>query len=219
MDTQQYLDIETRYGSSRFPLVDGVIGIGRSADNAIVVSDDSSVSRAHALIERLPAGWAVRDLGSRNGTFVNGTRIWSEYVLHPSDRIEIGSARLTFRQIAGATGEHTSGAERPPELTPRERDIVRELCRPGASGNVFTEPASIREIGAALFITEAAVKQHLAHLYDKFGLRSETERRRTRLANEAVRRGVVSLSDLVVRPADDDSRSTNPGQRPVRPTS
>jgi DNA-binding CsgD family transcriptional regulator len=47
----------------------------------------------------------------------------------------------------------------------------------------------------ALFVSEAAVKQHLAHLYDKFAI-YDGDRRRGRLANEALRRGAVRLSDL-----------------------
>ncbi len=45
-------------------------------------------------------------------------------------------------------------------------------------------------------ITQAAVKQHLAHLYEKFGIASGDAHRLARLANEALRRGAVSLSEL-----------------------
>jgi DNA-binding CsgD family transcriptional regulator len=47
-----------------------------------------------------------------------------------------------------------------------------------------------------LSISEAAVKQHLGHLYDKFEIYGEGDRRRVRLANEALRRGAVSLADV-----------------------
>ena len=46
-----------------------------------------------------------------------------------------------------------------------------------------------------LFVTEAAIKQHLQNLYDKFAIPSEGERR-VRLANEAIRRGAVTLAML-----------------------
>ena len=55
----------------------------------------------------------------------------------------------------------------------------------------FTEPASTRRIAEALVVSDAAVKQHLLRLYDKFGIYGDGERRRVRLANEAVRRGAV----------------------------
>jgi DNA-binding NarL/FixJ family response regulator len=64
------------------------------------------------------------------------------------------------------------------------------------SGDVFTEPASTRKIARELFISEAAVKQHLVRLYDKFDIRDEAERRRVRLANEALRRNVVRVAEL-----------------------
>jgi DNA-binding NarL/FixJ family response regulator len=46
-----------------------------------------------------------------------------------------------------------------------------------------------------LYVTEAAVKQHLQNLYDKFAIPAEGDRR-VRLANEALRRGVVTLAQL-----------------------
>jgi hypothetical protein len=82
------------------------------------------------------------------------------------------------------------------ELTRRERDVLLALCRPVLDGDVFTEPASVREIAAALVVTEAAVKQHLLHLYDKFGIDDPGTRRRLLLAREAMRRGAVTLGDV-----------------------
>src|SRR3712207_749565 len=52
--------------------------------------------------------------------------------------------------------------------------------------------SSVREIAAALVVTEAAVKQHLLHLYEKFAIAETGERRRVRLAREAIRRGAVA---------------------------
>ena len=72
------------------------------------------------------------------------------------------------------------------------------LCRPLLARDLFTEPASTREIATELVVSEAAVKQHLANLYDKFGVGRGDDHRRARLANEALRRGVVSLAELRV---------------------
>jgi hypothetical protein len=81
------------------------------------------------------------------------------------------------------------------------------LCRPLLGADTFTEPASVREIAAELVVTEAAVKQHLANLYWKFGIAKEA-RRRLLLANTAIRAGAISASDLEesrpVAPAGDD---------------
>jgi tetratricopeptide (TPR) repeat protein len=92
----------------------------------------------------------------------------------------------------------------PPRLTPREHDVLTALCGPIVHAeNVFTEPASVQEIAHHLVVTEAAVKQHLLRLYDKFEIWEGT-RRRVRLANEALRLGIVRLSGRIdhVRPED-----------------
>lgn len=88
-----------------------------------------------------------------------------------------------------------------PSLTPRERDVLVELCRPALTAAAFSEPASIRDIAKALFVTEGAVKQHMLRLYDKFGIDVGVTRRRLRLANEAIARRIVSLRDLDREPA------------------
>ena len=69
------------------------------------------------------------------------------------------------------------------------------LCAPLADGDVFTEPSSVREIAAALQVSDAAVKQHLANLYDKFGV-VEGDRRRSRLANAALDSAAVTVADI-----------------------
>jgi len=90
--------------------------------------------------------------------------------------------------------------DRHPQLTPREREVLAALCRPVLSDAIYTEPASTREIAAELFVSEAAVKQHLLRLYDKLRIDSAEPRRRVRLANEALRLGLVSADEL--QPAD-----------------
>jgi DNA-binding NarL/FixJ family response regulator len=127
---------------------------------------------------------------------VNGERVLSDRPLRAGDEIRVGKTRLTFRSDARGDTTATETAQGPPDLTRRERDVLVALCRPVLSGDMFTEPASIREVAGALVVSEAAVKQHLLHLYDKFELYDGGERRRVRLANEAVRRGAVSLADL-----------------------
>jgi pSer/pThr/pTyr-binding forkhead associated (FHA) protein len=170
--------------------------VGKAAENDVALADDPSASHLHAILERFPAGWCVTDLGSSNGTWVNGERIWSSHRLRNGDEIRIGQTRLIFRDPLTAAGSQTEADDAPPSLTSRERDVLVALCRPLLDRDIFTEPASTRTIADELVITQAAVKQHLANLYDKFGVLSSDSNRRARLANEVLRRGAVSLSQL-----------------------
>ena len=66
--------------------------IGRSIDCDCVVTDPS-VSRRHARLRRDGARWLLRDLGSRNGTRVNGMRVTDEVEVRPGDQLSLGGAR------------------------------------------------------------------------------------------------------------------------------
>jgi len=178
------------------PLDGDRVTVGKDPANDVPLSFDPTVSRLHAVLERLPSGWIIRDLGSRNGTFVNGERIMGDRVVRAGDEIRLGKTRCSLRDQAQGPATLTETVQAPPDLTRREREVLLALCRPVFSEDVFTEPAATREIAAELFVTDAAVKQHLMHLYDKFGIHEEGERRRARLANEAIRRGAVTLADL-----------------------
>jgi DNA-binding NarL/FixJ family response regulator len=132
-----------------------------------------------------------------DGTFVNGQRLLGDRQLRSGDEIRLGATRLVFMAEGLDPDEtETQAGRSAPALSPRERDVLVALCLPLASGDLFTEPAPIRQIADSLVVTEAAVKQHLLHLYDKFGIYGEGERRRFRLANEALRRGVVNLAEV-----------------------
>ena len=66
------------------------------------------------------------------------------------------------------------------------------LCRPLLARDMFTEPAPTRSIAEELVITQAAVKQHLANLYDKFGVPpGRPPARATGQRGAAARRGLA----------------------------
>ncbi|HET7380895.1 MAG TPA: FHA domain-containing protein [Gaiellales bacterium] len=190
--------VEVMFGgqSWRIPLAADRTTVGKAPENDVSLADDPTASHLHAMLERFPAGWCVTDLGSSNGTWVNGERIWASRRLRHGDEIRVGQTRLTFRDPLGDAGGQTEAEDAPPALTARERDVLVALCRPLLDRDMFTEPASTRAIAGELVITQAAVKQHLANLYDKFGVAASDSNRRSRLANEALKRGAVSLSQL-----------------------
>jgi DNA-binding CsgD family transcriptional regulator len=188
-----YVEVWGRSGRELRTLDSERVTIGTLESNDVVV-DAEGVSRVHAAFERFGATWCVRDLGSRNGTFVNGGRVIGEHALNSGDEILLGRLRLLFH--GPARGQETAAIAKPPALTARERDVLVALCRPLLTGDAFTEPASIRAIAAELVVSEAAVKQHLTRLYGKFDVAADRERRRVQLANAAVGRGAVKLADL-----------------------
>jgi DNA-binding NarL/FixJ family response regulator len=108
----------------------------------------------------------------------------------------LGRTRLLFRNSADVGRSQTAVEEGPPVLTTREREVLALLCRPLLDRDLFTEPATVREIATELVVSEAAVKQHLVNLYAKFGVRDSAVHRRSRLANEAIRRGAITLSEM-----------------------
>ncbi len=69
--------------------------LGREGDIQIL---DTSASRKHAEVFTLGDLLLIRDLGSRNGTYVNGKKIDKETALRPGDRIRIGSSTLAFEE-------------------------------------------------------------------------------------------------------------------------
>jgi pSer/pThr/pTyr-binding forkhead associated (FHA) protein len=202
-----WLELSTAEGPRRVPLDAERVSIGQHDGNDVPLPPDATASRLHAVLERYPSGWCVRDLGSRNGTWVNGERVWQARPLRDGDSLTLGVTRIVFRSDEPRAGfRATEPGEPPPVLTRRERDVLVALCRPMASGQVFTEPASIRDIAEELVVTEAAVKHHLLRLYDKFQVMGEEGRRRVRLANEAVRRGAIGPGDYLAGGPGGDPR-------------
>jgi len=68
--------------------------VGRGAENAIRLDGDDFVSSRHAMLEPRPDGLWVEDLGSTNGTFVNGARVTSARLLQAGDIVRIGQTDL-----------------------------------------------------------------------------------------------------------------------------
>ncbi len=79
----------------RVDLYAGPLAIGRAPENDLVL-DDRRVSRRHAEVRLRLGRYTLHDLGSTNGTFVNGRRV-AEIVLGDADRISLGGVELVFR--------------------------------------------------------------------------------------------------------------------------
>lgn len=90
-----WLDVD----GERYPLMGAITILGRD-DVADIILDDPGISRRHSELRVTTDGprfvTTIRDLGSTNGTYVNGERITSEH-LQDGDRITVGRTSITFR--------------------------------------------------------------------------------------------------------------------------
>lgn len=76
------------------------MSVGRSGLNDIACRTDPSLSRWHLVFERDGGDWTVRDLGSKNGTFVNGVRVADGKSLRPGDRIMAGYTVIVYDEAS-----------------------------------------------------------------------------------------------------------------------
>jgi pSer/pThr/pTyr-binding forkhead associated (FHA) protein len=87
------------YRGTLFPVRSGELTLGRSSYASIVVNNPLA-SREHAIIRPVPGGLEVVDLGSKNGTFVNGERLEGSRPIVPGDRVKIGTDVVEIVQLA-----------------------------------------------------------------------------------------------------------------------
>ncbi|MCZ2078597.1 MAG: FHA domain-containing protein [Bryobacterales bacterium] len=86
------------------------MALGRSSENDFSYPDNT-LSRRHLVFEKDAEGWWIRDLGSRNGTLVNGLCLGTKHLLRPGDQIAAGQLRMVYRSEALflSTGEDGAG--------------------------------------------------------------------------------------------------------------
>jgi hypothetical protein len=179
----------------------GRVTIGRRPQSDVPLSWDPEVSRAHALLERVGEEWTLVDDGlSRNGSFVNGSRVHGRHRLHDRDRMCFGNTHVVYRQAASDQGsESTARAAESPgaiPLTETQRKVLIALCRPVAEASAAI-PATNPQIAAEVFLSVDAVKAHLRVLFDRFGLGDLPQNeKRSRLVSIALDSGVLARHDF-----------------------
>jgi hypothetical protein len=94
-----------------FPLIEQEYFVGRQMGNQIHIADPS-ISNVHARIFKGPEGYVIEDLNSRNGTFVNGTRI-DRKLLHENDSVRIGNSNFVYNIVFEVKQLPPSGDSRP----------------------------------------------------------------------------------------------------------
>jgi predicted component of type VI protein secretion system len=104
--------------------VDDELEIGRAAEGAGALAADVEISRRHARIARSGSSYAVEDLGSRNGTFLNGRRIDKAELLGVGDEIQLGGTTMIV-QVGALPAPAPAEAE--PEAAPQDAEAAAPL--------------------------------------------------------------------------------------------
>ena len=146
-----------------------VVRLGRDHECEVVLPGDGTVSRKHAALRADGSGWLLEDLGSRNGTFLNGARLTAPTRVNAADRLLIGNYVVVLRSDdeeeleTFAAGNARGAAE--DGLSRREVEVLRLVC----AGR------SDQQIAQELFLSVKTVQSHLDRIRDKTGARRRPE--------------------------------------------
>jgi len=111
-------------------LIEDELLIGRHAEGAGRLADDDEISRSHARVTLDASGFcAVEDLGSTNGTFVNGLRISVPQTLAVGDTIELGGTTLAVRELPRSGATVIGSVELPGASAPPAADVAPPPAR------------------------------------------------------------------------------------------
>src|ERR1700748_159566 len=197
-----FLVWRTEDGEQRVLLLDQQrwrVMIGRDPAADVSLPWDAEVSRSHALLEQVGRGWTVVDDGlSRNGSFVNGTRVVGRRRLRDKDHLVFGVTEMTYRETSGGTTQTASAIDAPSTipLSPMQRKVLIALCRPVHASAAATPPTN-RQIAEEVYLTVDAVKAHLRVLFERYGLSQLPQNeKRARLVASVLDAGVLAPRDF-----------------------
>jgi pSer/pThr/pTyr-binding forkhead associated (FHA) protein len=143
-------------GLCLIPLEKAIVLIGRQADCDVSLTHSRKVSRKHCCVAQVNTSFVVRDLGSTNGVFVNGSRVRKEAGLSLGDELAIGDVR--FRLQAEAPSSKQS-LKRPVDNKQTYEDpaLAQQLARPLATAPMSMDiPVALPEMGQD-FAVEASI--------------------------------------------------------------
>jgi two-component system, cell cycle response regulator len=174
----------TRLGH-RLVLGDAAIDVGRGSAAGLILDADS-VSRKHARIERFGGGHKIVDLGSTNGTYVNGTRV-KEHILKDGDRIGIGKALLKYIAGGNIEGAYHEEVQRLMRFDPLTNVFNKRHFDESLRLAVFTAAGSSRALSLIVLDLD-----HFKKINDTYG----------HMAGDAVLCGAAAAVQAVLSPTE-----------------
>src|SRR6266566_1422223 len=161
-----------------YPVEGGAVVIGRQPDSAVWL-ESTAVSRQHAQLLHLDDGYFIEDLGSSNGTFLNGRRIQERTSLTEGDTLQIGPYLFALRPDPPT----------PPPNGSEERQIIREQVNALPTNQTLYSQNAAHKLQVVLEIA-----QHLALTLDQTTLLNKLLDHLLRLFPHA-ERGIVLLCE------------------------
>jgi RNA polymerase sigma-70 factor (ECF subfamily) len=142
--------------SPELRIADETTTLGRSNEADSTISDDS-ISRRHAQLHQTPTGWRITDLGSTQGTFLNGLRLSEDEEAHLQDGDTLRLGSLTYQ--ASLSGPPFESTELSPRLTPPPTPTITRdefLTRGSLLLRLGAEDTLVRELSWQDFHTQYA---------------------------------------------------------------
>ena len=141
--------IQTPDGQTKtIPLSGSRLAVGRSSGVELSFPDDAGLSRQHFALEPAGDGWTVQDLGSKNGTFVNGIPLKARLALRPGDRVTAGHLAIVYDPDASAPAPGVVVFEGAEPDSPSTSTLVTSLG--DANRTIVVEPGGGAKPSAAM---------------------------------------------------------------------
>jgi hypothetical protein len=195
-----YLRLRTPSGFTCVPLdaSRGSLDVGRNAGNGLCLEFDRSVSGRHARLIHGAGVWSVADIGSTNGTLLNGKPLVGERRLRQGAEVVVGETVITFhdpREAMDVTAPRSATARR---LFPNrtQQKVLIELARPWFEGDARRPtPPTNTEIATRLAYQVSTVRDAISDLYKMAGLARGATSQREALVEIALDERVATSLD------------------------
>jgi pilus assembly protein CpaF len=126
-----------------YPLDAPEIIIGRDASNVIAIND-AEVSRKHAKLSLQNSAYVILDLGSTNGTFINGQRISGSQILKPGDTVTLGeNIVLMYEAAFDPNATMVSSSQAPKMVAPVRKPAPAPVPTPAPASPPSTAPVEV----------------------------------------------------------------------------